>query len=636
MLNKLMKIRYLLLTALCVVLSFQFTVWQSPDDPKRGNYAVGNEWMVSTAHPLASEAADEMLRLGGNAVDAAVAAAFAIGVVEPDGSGIGGGGAMVVYLKKLDKYIFINYYMKASEDVNKLDYNFGSDAGTAKSVLVPGTVAGLTEALEKYGTLPLATVLKPAIRYAEEGFPIDNTLASLILDNVSRIQQYESTANIFLSEGFPLMEGELLVQKELANTLKKIAVEGKDGFYKGTVAEQLVKDINEAGGKITLNDFINYKPQISSPVMGTYRGYQIIAAGAPQSGFSVIEALNILENQDLKKLGHYSTNGDALHFLAETLRRVYADRAAYLGDTKFSYVPVNGLLSKSFARVRFNDIDMNYANPKEYRKTKEGNPNPYDKEGIEPQVKQTVDEEEYFNDDPDDEENYNKSSRENQLFDSWGRIKKDKKETNRSSEQNKKETKKSIDDLETDFDGGHTTHLCVVDKEGNMVSLTQTLGIFFGSSFSSCGVLLNSSMSNFGQVADINIPKPNKQPRSSIAPTIITKDGKPYLIIGSPGAARIIATVVQLIVSIIDFNMNVQDANDAPRMFCQKLDDYLYIEGRIPDAVRNAVESKGHNIRVRGDYDLFFGGAQMIMIDWDNHKFYGSADVRRGGMALGF
>lgn len=186
MLNKLMKIRYLLLTALCVVLSFQFTVWQSPDDPKRGNYAVGNEWMVSTAHPLASEAADEMLRLGGNAVDAAVAAAFAIGVVEPDGSGIGGGGAMVVYLKKLDKYIFINYYMKASEDVNKLDYNFGSDAGTAKSVLVPGTVAGLTEALEKYGTLPLATVLKPAIRYAEEGFPIDNTLASLILDNVSR------------------------------------------------------------------------------------------------------------------------------------------------------------------------------------------------------------------------------------------------------------------------------------------------------------------------------------------------------------------------------------------------------------------------------------------------------------------
>ncbi|MHC1738126.1 MAG: gamma-glutamyltransferase family protein [Ignavibacteriaceae bacterium] len=633
MLNKLMKTRYIILTILCVVLSFQFTTWQPGDDPKRGNYAVGNEWMISTAHPLASEAADEMLKLGGNAIDAAVAAAFAIGVVEPDGSGIGGGGAMVVYLKKQDKYIFINYYMKASEDVNKLDYNFGSDARIVKSVLVPGTVAGLTEALEKYGTLPLSTVLKPAIRYAEEGFPIDKTLASLILDNVSRIQQYDATANIFLSDGFPLMEGEILVQTELANTLKKISAEGRDGFYKGAIAEQLVKDINEAGGTITINDFHNYKPQISNPLMGTYRGFQVIAAGLPQSGLSVIEALNILENQDMKKFGHYSTNEDALHLLAETLRRVYADRAAYLGDPKFSYVPVNGLLSKRFARVRFDDIDMNYANPKEYRKTKEGNPNPYDKEGEEVEVKRTTDEEEYFNDDPDDEENAGK--RENQLFDSWGRMKKEKKETNKDK-QEKKETQKNIDDLDEDFDGGHTTHLCVVDKEGNMVSLTQTLGVFFGSSFSSCGVLLNSSMSNFGQLSEINIPKPNKQPRSSIAPTIITKDGKPFLIIGSPGAARIIATVVQLIVSIIDFNMGVQEANDAPRMFCQKLDDYLYLEGRIPEAVRNGVESKGHNLRVLGDYDLFFGGAQMIMIDWDNHKFFGSADVRRGGMALGF
>lgn len=634
MLNKLMKTRYKILTVLCVVLSFQFTMWQSGDDPKRGNYAVGSEWMISTAHPLASEAADEMLKLGGNAIDAAVAAAFAIGVVEPDGSGIGGGGAMVVYLKKQDKYIFINYYMKASEDVNKLDYNFGSDARIVKSVLVPGTVAGLTEALEKYGTLPLSTVLKPAIRYAEEGFPIDKTLASLILDNVSRIQQYDETAKIFLSDGFPLMEGEILLQKELANTLKKISDEGRDGFYKGAIAEQLVKDINEAGGTITLNDFHNYKPQISNPLMGTYRGFQVIAAGLPQSGLSVIEALNILENQDLKKLGHYSTNEDALHLLAETLRRVYADRTAYLGDPKFSYVPVNGLLSKSFARVRFDDIDLNYANPKEYRKTKEGNPNPYDKEGEEVEVKRTTDEEEYFNDDPDDEENASK--RENQLFDSWGRIKKEKKETNKNKEEKSKDTRKSIDDLEEDLDGGHTTHLCVVDKEGNMVSLTQTLGVFFGSSFSSCGVLLNSSMSNFGQLSEINIPKPGKQPRSSIAPTIITKDGKPFLIIGSPGASRIIATVVQLIVSIIDFNMGVQEANDAPRMFCQKLDDYLYLEGRIPENVRNGVESKGHNLRVLGDYDLFFGGAQMIMIDWDNHKFFGSADVRRGGMALGF
>ncbi len=625
---------YILLFTITLHLSVKHTVGQTPDETQQSNYSEGKEGMVATAHPLATKAAYDILKMGGNAVDAAVAAAFTIGVVEPDGSGIGGGGGMVIYLAKEKKTIFINYYQKASEKIKDLNYDPDSDGKSAKAILVPGTVAGLTKALEEYGTLSLSTVLQPAIKYAEEGFPIDRTLASLILDNVELLQKYETTSSIYLPEGFPMMEGEIVSQPDLAATLNIIAEKGRAGFYEGAIAEKMVNDVTAAGGKLTLNDLKKYEAVVTQPVQGTYRGYKIISAGLPQSGPSIIQAMNMLEKKNLKSMGHFKDNPETLHLLAETLRRVYADRTAYMADPKFEKVPLSGLISKEFARVRFEDIDVNYANPPEYRKTKEGNPIAFDEIDSEKETVVTDEEEkEYFGDDADDE-SYTTPQRNENLFDSWGRVKKE------SIKENKKETKspakkKEIEELEREYDG-HTTHLSVIDKDGNAVALTQTLGTFFGSGFISAGVLFNCSMSNYSVNLALNMVKPGKQPRTSIAPTIVLKDDKPFLVVGSPGATRIIATVVQMLVNVIDFDMGVIEANDAPRIFCQKFDDYLHLENRIPEAVQAGLNKKGHSLRVHGDYDLFFGGVQMIFIDPVTGKLYGSADIRRGGSALGF
>lgn len=593
--------------------------------------------MVATAHPLASKAAYEILQMGGNAIDAAVAAAFAIGVVEPDGSGLGGGGGMVIYLAKERKSFFVNYYQRGSEYIDELEYDPSTDRKSAKAILVPGTAAGLIKALENFGTLPLQTVLQPAIELAENGFPIDATLSSIILDNVELLQKYPSTAEVYLRDGFPLMEGDTIKQTELAKTLRKISLDGRAGFYEGEIAEQIVRDVTGEGGMITINDLKNYQAEILQPVQGSYRGHTIISANPPQSGISIIEALNILEKYNIRKLGHFSTSTETAHLLAETLRRVYADRSAYIGDPKYGYVPINGLLSKDYAESRFSDIDLSMSNPPDYRKTKEGNPSAYGRISKENKlVEEQISQRKYFNEDEDDEGYSNKENLDD-LFDSWGKVKKNKIHTDKKSDSliNNNYDKKEVElELEHEFDG-HTTHLSIIDKDGNMVSLTQTLGTFFGSGFTSAGVLFNGSMSNYSQNLKINIAEANKQPRSSISPTIILKDDKPFLVLGSPGATRIVATVVQLIINMIDFDMDVEQSNQAPRLFCQKFDDYLHLESRFSKEVQDGLERKGHRLRIYGDYDLYFGGAQIVGMNPVTGEFFGSADLRRGGSAMG-
>jgi gamma-glutamyltranspeptidase / glutathione hydrolase len=604
-------------------------------DEKDAPKSNGKLGMVATANPLATQAAYNILKQGGNAVDAAVAAAFAIGVVEPDGSGLGGGGAMVIYLAQEKKSFFINYYQRASENIDELDYSPDNDRKSAKAILVPGTVDGLIKALENFGTLPLTTVLSPAIELAENGFPIDATLSSIILDNVELLQKYESTSAIYLRDGFPLMEGDTIVQPELAKTLRKISTEGRAGFYEGEIAERIAKEISDAGGILTTTDLKNYHAEILNPVQGNYRGYKIISAGPPQSGISVIEALNILENYNLKKSGHFSTSIETAHLLAETLRRVYADRSTYIGDPKFNNVPTNGLISKEYAKIRFSDVDLTSANPTDYRKTKEGNPFPYAMSNRERNIyEEPVNKKIYFSEDEDDEGIITKNDL-NDIFDRWGTLKKNVKESTV-----KKDTliKENVNEEEIEVDhefNGETTHLSVADKDGNMVALTQTLGTFFGSGFTSAGVLFNCSMSNYSQNLKINIAEPNKQPRSAIAPTVILKNDKPFLVIGSPGATRIIATLVELIINIVDFDMDVNEANLEPRLFCQKFDDFLHLENRFSEEVKEGLEKKGHHLRIYGDYDLFFGGAQIISIDPITGEFRGSADIRRGGSAMG-
>ncbi|MBU2534534.1 MAG: gamma-glutamyltransferase family protein, partial [Alphaproteobacteria bacterium] len=602
---------------------------------------------VATAHPLATDAGLTMLKLGGNAVDAAVSSAFAIGVVEPDGSGIGGGGGMVIYLNGKREAHYINYYQCAPMNVNKINYDNESDRHTGKAILVPGTVAGLTMALARFGTLPLETVMEPAIRLAEQGFECDRTLATLILDNQEMLAEHSAAAAIFLDEGFPRMEGDLLVQPALAATLKAIAESGPDAFYKGPIAEAIAAEVQRQGGVMTAADLASYQAELTAPLVGTYRGYQIVSAAAPQSGSTVIEALNILENANLREMGHYTVSAPTLHLMAETFRRVYADRWQYLGDLDNSYVPVRGFLSKQFALERYIDINQFRAEPKTYRQTQAANPAQYDFAGADTAPdKPSVDQNETGWSDEEDEGKSSYDDWGEDVFDSWGSKKsKKEKDTTTAKKAPAPESKSAKDtttaDDDTDVDDsyevdGHTTHLSVMDKDGNMVALTQTLGTFFGSGIVAEGVLLNCGMSNFSKTAAVNIIEPGKQPRSSISPTVILKDNHPLMVLGSPGASRIITTVVELIVNAIDFGMGVQQLNETPRFYCQKYEDHLFLEGGISSEVKSKLEKMGHDVRAYSTLDLFFGGAQVVAQDTLTGDICGSADPRRGGQAGGF
>jgi len=596
------------------------------------NIASGKQGMVATAHPLATEAGLNILKQGGNAIDAVVASAFAIGVVEPDASGVGGGGAMVIWLNDKKESVYINYYQKASEKVDKINYNSELDRHTAKAVLIPGTVDGLLTALERYGTMDRQQVMEPAIRYARDGFEIDGTLAGILLDNYQITLEDSESASIFTEEGFPRMEGDILVQENLAHTLELIAENGRDGFYGGSIAKDLVTRINNGGGVMTFADLQNYYAQIGVPVQGNYRGYDVIAAGPPQSGASVIEALHILENENLTKKGHYSESAQTLHIMAETFKRIYTDRFTFMEDPLFGEVPIRGIVSKDFALGRYHDINPYRAEPRKYSDTKPGNPFKYNRTSArtESGVKENKDYQ--WSDDVDDENSGSEDWSED-LFDSWGSRKKVK-----TKQALKKAVKDTVIVDEDDYEeyDGHTTHMSIIDKDGNAVSLTQTLGTFFGSGIMVDGFLLNCGMSNFSSTSEVNSVAPNKQPRSSISPTIILKNDEPYMVVGSPGAGRIISTVVELIVNGIDFSYSAQAANDAPRFYCQKFDEYLHVEGGISEGVIKSLKRKGHNIKQYGNLDLFFGGAQLILVDPRTQTYYGAADKRRGGIAEGY
>lgn len=535
----------------------------------------GKNGMAATAQPLASKAAIEILKAGGNAVDAAVAAAFVIGVVEPDGSGIGGGGGMVIYMKDQNQSYFINYYAKAPKNI-PTDFVSANDRHTGKSICIPGTVAGLTMAHKKFGSLPLATLLAPAIKHAKEGFEIDETLGTLILENTEALTNDPATAAVYLDDGFPKMEGDILVQSDLAETLTIISKKGANGFYKGAVAKAMVAGIKERGGSVELNDFKNFEPIFTKPVRGTYRDYEILSSGLPQSGVAIIQGFNMLENVDLKAMGHYTENAKTLHIMAETFRKIYTDRYYYVGDPKFVDVPMKGLLSKEYALQRFNDINQDKPVPLKYRDTEVGDPIKF---------------------------------------------------------QNIEDVDNTLPDEDI---SGETTHLSVIDKDGNAVSLTQTLGTFFGSTQTINGVLFNCAITNYSRPDNPNSLQSNKLPRSTITPTIVLKDKSPYLIIGTPGGSRILSTIMQVIVNVLDFDMNAEEANRAPRFYTQKFIDHLHVEAGVGQDIINQLKKMGHAVQVYSEVDLFFGGVQLITVDPKTGIYSGSADIRRGGIAIGY
>jgi gamma-glutamyltranspeptidase/glutathione hydrolase len=520
----------------------------------RNRQVVAKRGMVASAHALASQAGLEILKAGGNAVDAAVAAAFAIGVVEPNASGLGGEGMMVVYLADRRKAIAIDYRSAAPAAI---DFPKGiPDTGHA-AVAIPGTVAGLTAALQKYGTMPLAKVLAPAIRLAEKGFVVSPVLAGIVVDNFEAINKNEALARVVCPGGLPIEAGATLTNPDLATSLRKIAAGGADVFYRGELADAITAQMAANGGRIAKADLAAYQAIEREPVQGRYRGYDIVSAPPPVGGVTLVEILQILDNIDLSKETLLSPR--YVHVVSEAMKRGFADFTANVGDPGFVNVPVAELLSGDYARRRAGEIKPDAITPKV----------------------------------------------------TAGIVKKQ--------------------------ESPSTTSLSVVDAKGNMVALTQTLSDFFGAKvvIDGTGIILNNEMKNFGSRGP-NAIAPGKRMRTMIAPSILIKDGRTFATLGTPGAARIVSTMTLLVSNLVDFKMGIQDAIEAPRFYARDTEADLQVEARMPAATIEALVRMGYSVNTLGEYDLFFGGAQGIVIDPKTRMRIGGADPRRDGAVVGY
>jgi len=525
-----------------------------PSAATRNRQVVAKRGMVASAHALASQAGLDILKAGGNAVDAAVAAAFAIGVVEPNASGIGGEGMMVVYLADRKKATAIDYRSAAPAAI---DFPKGvPDTGHA-AVAIPGTVAGLTTALQKYGTMPLAKVLAPAIRLAEKGFVVSPVLAGIVVDNFEAINKNEALAKLACPGGLPIEAGATLTNPDLATSLRKIAAGGADVFYRGELADAIVAEMSAQGGRITRADLAAYKAIEREPVQGRYRGYDIVSAPPPVAGVTVVEILQILDHVDLSKEAPLSPR--YVHLVAEAVKRGFSDYTANVGDPDFVKVPVAELLSRDYAARRAAEISPDKMTPKV----------------------------------------------------TAGDVKKQ--------------------------ESPSTTSLSVVDAKGNMVALTQTLSDFFGAKVlvGGTGIILNNEMKNFGTRGP-NAIAPGKRMRTTIAPSILIKDGRTFATLGTPGAARIVSTMTLLVSNLVDFRMGIQDAIEAPRFYARDTEADLQVEARMPAATIEALVKMGYSVKTLGEYDLFFGGAQGIVIDPKTRMRIGGADPRRDGAVVGY
>lgn len=498
--------------------------------------------MVVAQEKISAQVGADILRRGGNAVDAAVATGFAMAVTYPRAGNIGGGGFMVIHSVEHNEDVAIDYRETAPAATTaqiflgpdgKPDPAKSRDSGLG--IGVPGTVAGLALALEKYGSgkFTLAQLLEPAIVLARDGFIVTDDIADTLPGWYPRLARWPSSAKIFAKpDGTPFGEGDRLVQSDLADTLARVATQGPRGFYGGPVAEKLAKAVSDAGGIMTAADLKAYQAVIRSPVRGTYRGYDIVSMPLPSSGGVVlVESLNILEGFQLADLKQGSPA--SLHLLIEAMKRAYADRARYLGDPAFVNAPIDTLTAKDYAAKLRANISTNRATP----------------------------------------------------------------------------SKEIVSAPPAPREGSNTTHFSVVDSSGNAVSNTYTLNFSYGVGLvaDGTGVLLNNELDDFtaavgasnayGLVGyEPNLPGPGKRPLSSMSPTIVLRGGKPVLVTGSPGGSRIISTVLQVIVNVLDYRMDVAAAVAAPRLHHQWLPDEVRVEHGFPDDVLFELKAMDHLI----------------------------------------
>ncbi len=532
--------------------------------------------MVVAQDAIAARIGADILKAGGNAVDAAVATGFALAVTYPRAGNIGGGGFMLIHLSAGKRNIAIDYRETAPAAIGRdsfLDSQGNADPdksrATGLAIGVPGTVAGLALAHRKYGSgrMTLAQLIAPSVALARNGFIIDGDVADTLPAARNLLARWPSSARIFLkADGRALGAGDRLVQRDLADTLAAIARVGPRAFYEGPIADRIAAAVQAAGGVMTTGDLKAYRAVERNPVTGRYRGYEIVSMPPPSSGgVHLIQMLNILEAYDLNKLGQASP--DTAHLLIESMKRAYADRAVHLGDPDFVKVPTPGLTSKTYAASLRKNIGDRATPSSEIR---HGNP--------------------------------------------------------------------------LKAEGDNTTHYSVVDRAGNAVSNTYTLNLSYGVGLvaEGTGVLLNNEMDDFaarpgapnafGLVgASANAPGPRKRPLSSMTPTIVLKNGRPFLVTGSPGGSRIITTVLQVVSNVIDHGMTAANAVAAPLLHHQWLPDQVYVEPGLTDSTLNTLKARGHALVLRPPGT----SANSILVTRDG--LAGAADTRtRGALAAGY
>jgi gamma-glutamyltranspeptidase/glutathione hydrolase len=552
----------------------------------------GAHGMVATDEELGSQAGVEILKRGGNAVDGAVAVAFALAVVEPAAGNIGGGGFMLARMAD-GRTTFFDYREvapgKASRDMyikpgGTLDKEL-SVIGY-KSVAVPGTVAGLELALKTYGKLKLAEVLAPAIHLAEDGFPVSEKLARQLEGERAELQQFTISRRIFLNDGKIFHPGDTIRQPELAATLKRIAKNGAAEFYRGETAQMLVDDMKRMGGLITLEDLSQYQPKVRQALHATYdldgHKWDVISSPPPSSGgVAIIEAMNMLHDVSLKGWD----DAQSVHMVVETMRRVFADRSAYLADPDYSKVPVEGLTSDCYAKELAATIDSQHASSS--KTVKAGTPHVCGVSAANDAAPRTI----------------------------------------------------------TLNDGPHTTHFSVVDAAGSAVASTYTLNNSYGSHVtSSAGFLLNDEMDDFttqpgvpnalfGLIqSDANAIAPGHRPLSSMTPTILVRDGKLSFVTGSPGGPTIISATLLSVLNWMRLGMDAQAAINAPRFHHQWLPDVVLMEKDFPASMESALNAQGYQTRRRGHIGL----VNAIGIDPKTGERLGAADPRDNGAAVGY
>jgi gamma-glutamyltranspeptidase/glutathione hydrolase len=510
-------------------------------NPRQTRAVFAPHGMVVAQEKLATQIGADVLNRGGNAVDAAVAVGFTMAVTYPRAGNIGGGGFMVIHLADGNKDIAIDYREVAPAAVTR-DIFLGPDGkpdqkkslNSALGIGVPGSVAGLALALEKYGSgkFTLAELLQPAIRLATDGIPVADDIADTLAEGRERLSNFPNSLK-FLdnADGTPLREGDMLIQKDLGQTLSAIAAQGPRGFYEGPVAEKLVKAIRDAGGIMTLDDLKSYEPTIRVPVHGSYRGYDIVSMPLPSSGGVVLlESLNILEGFPLPDMKQGSV--PSLHLLIEAMKRAYADRAHYLGDPAFVTTPVARLLTKEYAAKQRAGIDLDRAAP-------------------------------------------------------WTDIL-----SGAPSHEGSNTTHFSV----IDSAGNAVSNTYTLNYPYGVGLIAQGTGVLLNDELDDFTAALGASNA-FGLVGfEANLPAPGKRPLSSMTPTIVLKDGKVVLVTGSPGGSRIISTTLQVIVNVLDDRMNVAQAVDAPRLHHQWMPDEVRVEEGFPPATLEGLRAKGHAI----------------------------------------